>query len=157
MSFFEMLLLRRFFWDINAQPTVFSRRFFESWQDPPHDFSLDLFAYYKAKESGLPIKRFPVHFGDRKYGLSHWNIDWKSKIKFIKRTIDFSLELRKKDIACRSSPIGSIRRNSCAARPQSMAWKSTYAVTGASSSSITTRLQRGSGLTTGCRNSATKR
>ena len=35
MSFFETLFLRKAMWDINAQPTIFSREFFEDWQDPP--------------------------------------------------------------------------------------------------------------------------
>lgn len=96
MSFFEMLLLRRFLWDINAQPTVFPRRFFEAWEDPPHDFSLDLYAYYMAKKARLKVHRFPVYFGERRYGVSHWNVDWKSKVKFIRRTIEFSLQLKKK-------------------------------------------------------------
>ena len=96
MSFFEMFLLRKFFWDINAQPTMFSREFFEKWEDPPHDFSLDLFAYFLAKDHKLAIRRFPVYFGKRQYGDSHWNVDWKGKYKFIRRTIKFSLELKKK-------------------------------------------------------------
>lgn len=96
MSVFEMCLLRRFFWDINAQPNVFSRDFYESWDDPPLDFSLDLFVYFAAKKAGLRIMRFPVFFGDRRYGASHWNVDWKSKMKFIKRTVGFSLRLKSK-------------------------------------------------------------
>lgn len=96
MSFFETILLRRLFWDVNAQPTVFPRSFFEAWDDPPHDFSLDLYAYYMAKNSGLNICRFPVYFGDRRHGVSHWNVNWKSKVKFIRRTIEFSVQLKKK-------------------------------------------------------------
>ena len=96
MSLFEVFLFRRSFWDINAQPNVFSRHFYESWENPPKDFSLDLYAYYLAKKKGLKVLRFPVFFGERRYGSSHWNIDWRSKIKFIRRTIDFSFELKKK-------------------------------------------------------------
>lgn len=95
MSFFETVLLGKPFWDINAQPTLFSKRFFESWQNPPHDFSLDLFAYYQARKAGLPVHRFPVRFGERAHGTSHWNVNWAAKRKFIKRTVDFSLALRK--------------------------------------------------------------
>lgn len=98
MSFFETLLLQRFLWDINAQPTVFPRAFFEAWENPPNDFSLDLFVYYMAKKSNLNIRRFPVFFGKRKHGMSNWNVDWKSKIKFIRRTIEFSLYLKKKNL-----------------------------------------------------------
>ena len=96
MSFFEMLLLRKFFWDINAQPNIFSKDFFESWTNPPHDFSLDLFVYFEAKRQHLRVVRYPVLFGKRAHGVSHWNIDWKSKIKFIKRTMEFSFTLQKR-------------------------------------------------------------
>ena len=95
MSAFETLLLRHSLWDINAQPTMFSRAFFESWNEAPYDFSLDLYAYYQAKRAGLPVHRFPVRFGERAHGVSHWNVNWAAKRKFIRRTVDFSLELRK--------------------------------------------------------------
>jgi glycosyltransferase involved in cell wall biosynthesis len=96
MSFFETLLLRKPMWDINAQPTMFPRSFYKTWQEPPHDFSLDLFAYYQAKIAKLDVKRFPVLFGERAHGVSHWNVDWAAKRKFIRRTIEFSLQLRRK-------------------------------------------------------------
>lgn len=96
MSAFETALLRRPLWDINAQPTMFPRSFFESWVDPPEDFSLDLFAYYLASIRGLPIHRFPVRFGDRVHGSSHWNVNWTAKRRFILRTIDYSIEMRKR-------------------------------------------------------------
>lgn len=95
MSFFETLLLGRPLWDINAQPTIFTRKFFETWCEPPHDFSLDLFAYYQARLAGLEVYRFPVLFGERAHGVSHWNVNWAAKRKFIRRTIAFSLQLRK--------------------------------------------------------------
>ncbi len=95
MSVFETLLLRQPLWDINAQPTLFHRDFFRRWDDAPHDFSLDLYAYFKARRDGLRVRRFPVHFGSRLHGQSHWNIDWRSKKKFILRTIDFSFQLRR--------------------------------------------------------------
>jgi glycosyltransferase involved in cell wall biosynthesis len=96
MSFFESILLKKLLWDINAQPTFFPRKFFDEWNSPPNDFSLDLFAYYQAKKNDLKVIRFPVFFGKRLYGQSHWNIDFRSKWKFIKRTIEFSLTLRKR-------------------------------------------------------------
>ncbi len=97
MSCFETALLQKPLWDINAQPTMFSREFFQSWSDDaPHDFSLDLYAYYTARSLGLPVHRFPVLFGERLHGTSHWNVNWAAKRKFIKRTVEFSLELKKK-------------------------------------------------------------
>ena len=96
MSLFETLLFKRLFWDINAQPNLFPRGFFESWaKEAPKDFSLDLFVYFMAQKQGIAIKRFPVKFSKRLFGTSHWNIDWKAKKKFIMRTIQFSLQLKK--------------------------------------------------------------
>lgn len=96
MSIFETLLLRTRLWDINAQPNMFSRKFFESWVNPPHDFSLDLYVYFTARNQGLPVYRFPVEFGERAHGVSHWNVNWAAKMKFIRRTIDFSFELKRR-------------------------------------------------------------
>lgn len=94
MSAFETLLLKKALWDINAQPTMFSRDFFATWQDVPDDFSLDLYAYYSAKKMGLKVLRFPVLFSSRMHGMSSWNINWSAKRKFISRTVEFSLRLK---------------------------------------------------------------
>jgi len=96
MSVFETILLTKPMWDINAQPTMFSREFFETWQDSPHDFSLDLYVYYQAHSQGLEVRRFPVRFGERAHGVSHWNVNWAAKRKFIRRTMDFSFRLKRK-------------------------------------------------------------
>lgn len=96
MSIFESLLLKTVMWDINAQPTIFHKSFFDTWQNPPNDFSLDLFAYFHAKRSKLNIKRFEVRFENRLHGLSSWNTSFRNKIKFINRTLSYSLELKRK-------------------------------------------------------------
>ncbi len=95
MSFFETIYMGKILWDINAQPNIFSREFFESWKNPPHDFALDLYALYQAKKQGLRVIRFPVIFPPRIHGQSSWNTGLKSKWKFIKRTFDFSMKLKK--------------------------------------------------------------
>lgn len=95
MGLFESLLLKKWMVEINAQPTVFRRSFFESWENPPKDFSLDLYAYYMAILHKMKIFRVRVFFGPRLYGHSKWNLGIKSKIKFIKRTIIFSYQLKK--------------------------------------------------------------
>lgn len=94
MSLFETVLLRRRMWDINAQPTLFPRAFFERWREPPHDFALDLYAYHQALQHGLAVRRFDVRFGERAHGSSHWNVNWRAKLRFIRRTVDFSMRLR---------------------------------------------------------------
>jgi polyisoprenyl-phosphate glycosyltransferase len=95
MALFETILLRAPMWDINAQPNIIPRAFFEDvGRHAPSDFSLDLYFYYQAKRRGLRFVRFPVVFGPRVHGVSHWNVSWASKRKFIERTLRFSLELR---------------------------------------------------------------
>ncbi len=96
MACFELLWMRKWLPEINAQPNVFHRSFFESWSNPPHDFALDLYAFYLAKVQGLEIIRFPVLFPKRVYGTSSWNTSLPAKWKFIKRTFAFSFQLRKR-------------------------------------------------------------
>lgn len=96
MSAFESLLFRAPFRDINAQPTMFHRSFFETWSDPPKDFSLDLYAYCMANAQDLTVRRFPVNFSERAFGQSHWNVNWQAKVKFIRRTLDYSFKLKRR-------------------------------------------------------------
>lgn len=96
MSVFETILLAQPMWDINAQPTIFSRNFFETWILPPDDFSLDLYAYYHALQQGLKVYRFPVKFSKRAHGVSHWNISWIAKYKFVCRTVKYSFKLKRR-------------------------------------------------------------
>lgn len=96
MSVFESLFFGMCMTDINAQPNIFPISFFKSLENPPHDFSLDLFIFYMAKKMKLNIIRFPVEFPQRIHGKSKWNTDgFKSKWKFIKRTVEFSFELKR--------------------------------------------------------------
>lgn len=98
MSVLELLLTGKWMKDINAQPNMFSREFFERWSEPPHDFSLDLYAFYMAKKHGLEIVRFPVVFPKRIHGSSKWNTGIKAKIKFIKRTAEYSFRMKRNGV-----------------------------------------------------------
>lgn len=99
MSLFETMYMGVKLYDVNAQPNVFSKEFFESWKKPPKDFALDLYALYMAQKAGLKIERFDVLFPERVHGESHWNNgSIKAKWKFIKRTLDFSVKLKKAGI-----------------------------------------------------------
>jgi glycosyltransferase involved in cell wall biosynthesis len=95
MSIFESLYLREKLFDINSQPNIFHRSFFEKWSNPPWDFSLDLYALYLAKKNKLKIIRLPVIFSKRIHGESHWNKNLFSKWKFIKRTLEYSFKLKR--------------------------------------------------------------
>lgn len=96
MSIFGSLMLRAPLWEINAQPSVFSRELFAMWNDPPKDFSFDLYYYYLAVKSGYTVKRLDVDFTQRLYGNSRWNVNPRAKMKFIQRTIGFIFKLKYK-------------------------------------------------------------
>ncbi len=83
--------------DINAQPKLFSRDFYEKQilNKAPNDFSLDLFLLYQAKKNRYDILEIPVYFFERKYGEAKGGGTWKTRIKLIKRTLDYIFDLQK--------------------------------------------------------------
>lgn len=97
MSIFETIYLRKALWEINAQPNIFHRSFYESWKNPPHDFFLDLFAYYTAKKQGLDVRRLVVKFPQRIHGVSTWDRSLKDKIKAVMGTVKYSKKLKNHD------------------------------------------------------------
>ncbi|MBN2585377.1 glycosyltransferase [Patescibacteria group bacterium] len=96
MSVFETIYMGRVLFDINAQPNIFHRNFFANWQNPPGDFALDLYALYLAKQMRFRVIRFNVRFPKRIHGRSTWDTGFASKWKFVKRTLKFSVELKKR-------------------------------------------------------------
>lgn len=95
MSVIETALFKKKFWDINAQPNLVHKSFLKLMKNPPKDFSFDLYTYYIAQKNNFKMIRFSVHFGERIYGESAWNDGMKARIKFIKRTLKFSFELKR--------------------------------------------------------------
>jgi len=95
MGLFESVLFRERLFEINAQPTIFRTEFLKKWKKPPSDFSLDLYALVMASKGGLKIARFPVRFLPRQFGESKWNLGFRSRAKFIRRTLSYSLALRR--------------------------------------------------------------
>ena len=78
--------------DINAQPKMFSRTFYDKhFIQPPKDFSLDLFLLYKARK----IKTVDVYFNKRLYGEAKGGGSFLGKISLIKRTLIYINTLKK--------------------------------------------------------------
>ncbi|MFA5138751.1 MAG: glycosyltransferase family 2 protein [Elusimicrobiota bacterium] len=71
--------------DINGQPKLFGRAFFERWEDPPTDFSLDVYVMFAARTAGMALETFPVEFGTRLHGESKWAAHAMAKYKTILR------------------------------------------------------------------------
>lgn len=95
MSCFESLLFRTSLWDINAQPTFFSRQLYETWADPPYDFSLDLYAYVMARRNCHILIRHRINQIEREYGESSWNSGLMARLKLTIRTVGYSFKLYK--------------------------------------------------------------
>jgi polyisoprenyl-phosphate glycosyltransferase len=80
--------------DINGQPTLFSRNLLREFQDPPSDFGLDSYVYFKARTLGYEVLRVPVLFPARKHGQSSWNRSLVARYRFIAKTIMSALHVR---------------------------------------------------------------
>ncbi len=96
MALISSVFLKARLTEINAQPKLFHRDFYEAIeQDAPDDFSLDLYFLFKAKKQGL-ILDFPVFFLPRLYGEAKGGSgsSLKTRIKLIKRTLKYIGELR---------------------------------------------------------------
>lgn len=97
MQVLAALALRVRLSDVNAQPKIFPRNFYENFikEKAPQDFSLDLFLLYQAQVNDYSILEIPVVFAERVHGVAKGGGSWKTRIKLIRRTINYIFDLRK--------------------------------------------------------------
>lgn len=95
MSLVASSALRAPLHDINAQPKMFPRALLESFHNPPHDFSLDLYALYQAHQQGLKLLEQPVHFGLRQHGEAKGGASLRGKVRLTRRTLSYIFKLRR--------------------------------------------------------------
>jgi hypothetical protein len=96
MQVLAQILLKARLHDINAQPKLFGRRFYESiHKEAPHDFALDVYFLYQAVKKGR-VLTIPVEFKKRLHGEAKGGGSFKTRIKLIKRTWSYLWELRRK-------------------------------------------------------------
>ena len=90
MSFYCYVILGLWIDEINAQPKIFSKNFFQKLvSKAPKDFSIDLYLCISALKHNK-IQEFSVFFKKRKYGISKGGEgSFVQKIKIIIRTIKF--------------------------------------------------------------------
>lgn len=96
MGIFASAVLGTRLTEVNAQPKLFSKQFFDAVEKgAPHDFSLDLYLLYHAKRKGN-IADFPVYFAKRVAGEAKGGSGstWKVRWKLIKRSFNYIFELR---------------------------------------------------------------
>jgi glycosyltransferase involved in cell wall biosynthesis len=102
MSLISSVCLGCWLHDINAQPKIFSRNFYTKLESPPDDFSLDLYAYYLARESGMELLLEAVDFGKRRHGDAKGGGTMVGKLRLIVRTSKYILKIRRKMMYKRS-------------------------------------------------------
>jgi glycosyltransferase involved in cell wall biosynthesis len=95
MGIYSSILLNKWMYDINAQPKIFHCSFLEEFENPPLDFSLDLYLIYFFKLKNIRVKTFPVIFKNREYGEAKGGGSFKGKIKLIIRTFKYIHKLKK--------------------------------------------------------------
>ena len=94
MGIFESGYLGVPMYDINAQPNIFPRKFLLKWQEPPYDFSLELYCLYLVRKYNMKVIRFVVEFHERRNGHSSWNKGLRSRLNLIRQTILYSRKLK---------------------------------------------------------------
>ena len=96
MSLFSSVIFNTKLSDVNAQPKIFPRQFLNLLNNPPDDFSLDLYLLIVAKFNNYKIIEYPVMVKKRIAGEAKGGGGKLiNKIKLTKRTLIFIFYLRK--------------------------------------------------------------
>ena len=95
MSILESIIFGKLMYDINSSPSLVHKSFFESWKNPPDDYSLDLYSYYLSKIKKLRMKRFKIQYLPRVYGYTTWNYGLKAKLSLSLNFLKYSVRLKK--------------------------------------------------------------
>ena len=95
MSIIVSFLFKCKLTDINAQPKIFSRNFLSLLNDPPVDFSLDLYLMLKARFNDYQIIEYPLTWNKRTAGEAKGGGSFVSKIKLILKTFGYIYDLKR--------------------------------------------------------------
>jgi glycosyltransferase involved in cell wall biosynthesis len=110
MSVISSAALGTWLHDINAQPKLFHRSFWATLDNPPDDFSLDLYLLYRAKQAGMKAVVLPVDFAKRTAGEAKGGGTLRGKIKLIKRTWAYIFALKNELKRPTTPPAEPLRR-----------------------------------------------
>ena len=96
MTCLTFLLFGKKINDINAQPKIFKRSMLKFINNPPIDFSYDIYFLLVALNNDIKIQEFPVKWYDRNAGEAKGGGSFKLKFKLTLRTIKFLFNLKRK-------------------------------------------------------------
>jgi glycosyltransferase involved in cell wall biosynthesis len=94
MAILASIIFQKKFYEINAQPKIFSRKLFKEFENAPKDFSLDLYLLYISKKKLYKIIEHPVVYKKRVAGVSKGGDSFLGKIKLTLRTLKYIINLR---------------------------------------------------------------
>ena len=95
MSAIASLLFGKRLTDINAQPKIFSKKFLNFLNNPPLDFSLDVYLMVVAIQNQYKIIEYPVSWDQRVAGEAKGGGSIKAKIRITIQTLKCILNLKK--------------------------------------------------------------
>ena len=96
MSLICSVLLKQWLFDVNAQPKMFHRSFLNFIDQPPDDFSIDLYVFFMARSHNLSVVEHPVRFHDRRYGEAKGGGSSRGKLRLILRSWSYILRLKRR-------------------------------------------------------------
>jgi glycosyltransferase involved in cell wall biosynthesis len=88
------LILGARFYEINAQPKVFSRRLLARLTHPPDDYGLDLYLLLQASRWGWKTVDIPVRLSPRAHGQSRWSATLASRFRVCARMLRLMIQYR---------------------------------------------------------------
>jgi len=95
MSMICSLILGTRLREINAQPSIYPRKLLMLIEEPPKDFSFDMYVYFKAVSNGLKENRIRVQMPIRSKGTSSWNTGTRAIIKMSLNTISAAIQMKR--------------------------------------------------------------
>tara|TARA_B100001029_G_scaffold177337_1_gene181854 strand:+ start:975 stop:1679 length:705 start_codon:yes stop_codon:yes gene_type:complete len=95
MGVLATYILKMKLYEINAQPTIFSKELVKKLDHAPKDFRFDTYVYWMAMKNNYKVIRDEFNFPKRKYGNSKWNFGFISRFKFSKLLINYFYKLKK--------------------------------------------------------------
>ena len=94
MGLIASLIIKKKFFEINAQPTIFSYSLLKEIENAPLDFSFDSYIYWLAVKNNYKLIRKEYKFPPRAHGRSKWNFNILSRIEFSINLIKYFIKLR---------------------------------------------------------------
>ena len=82
--------------DTGGTPTYCHRDFFKTMVGPPHDVSFETYSLYLACKNNYKIIRPSILYGERIFGVSHWQRGLFSEFKLLLKLVNLICSMKKR-------------------------------------------------------------